>query len=96
MKIWPSTLTPEREAQLIDKIAGSIVDRHMEAPAILFLESIKPLSFVAGQLGVVYLGQLTSFLGPWSQEGLALFQKRENVERLLQRIEELSRERQKK
>jgi len=95
MNIQPYTLTPEREEQLIDKIAKTVVDRHMEAPTILFLESVKPLSFVAGQIGTVYLSPLTSLLGSWSEEGLALLRKRENAERLLRKIEELSKEKKK-
>jgi len=90
MTLKPYPLTPEREKELIDQIAKRVVDHHMETPAILFLESFKPLSFVAGQFGRVYLGPLTPLLGSWSEEGLALLQKKENVDRLLRRIEELS------
>jgi hypothetical protein len=96
MTLKPYPLTPEREKELIDKIAKRIVDHHMETPTILFLESFKPLSFVAGQFGLVYLGPLTPLLGAWSEEGIALLQKKENVERLLKRIEELSDESPKK
>jgi hypothetical protein len=89
-------MSPEREKELIDKLATFVIDRHMETPAILFLESYKPLSFVAGQFGMFYLAPLMPLFGPWSKEGIALLQKRENVERLIQRIEELSEERRKK
>jgi hypothetical protein len=92
----PYLLSSERETELIDKIAKRVADHYMETPTILFLESFKPLSFVAAQFGMVYLGPLTSLLGSWSEDGLALLQKKENVERLLQRIEELSLERGKK
>jgi len=90
MTLKPYPLTPEREEELIDKIARRVVNHHMETPTILFLESFKPLSSVAGQLGLVYLGPLTPLLGSWSEEGMALLQKKENLERLLRRIEELS------
>ncbi len=83
-------ISPEREKELIDKIARFITDRHMQTPAILFLESFKPLSFVVGQFGMAYLGPFIPFFGRWGNEGLTLLQKRENVEQLLQRIEELS------
>ena len=92
MTLKPYPLTPERETELIEKIAKRVVDHHMETPTILFLETFKPLSFVASQFGTVYLGPLTPLLGAWSEEGLALLQKKENVERLLQKIEELSLE----
>lgn len=83
-------MTPEREAELIKEIAKRVVDHHLETPTILFLETMKPLSFVASQFGSVYLGPLTPLLGGWSEDGLALLQKNENIERLLQKIEELS------
>ena len=90
MTLKPYPLTPEREMELIEKIAKRVVDHHMETPTLLFLETFKPLSFVASQFGIVYLGPLTPLFGSWSEEGLALLQKRENVERLLRKIEELS------
>jgi hypothetical protein len=96
MSLNPYPLTPEREQELIDQIAKRVIEHHMETPAILFLETFRPLSFVAAQFGTVYLGPLTPLLGSWSEEGLALLQKRENVERLLRRIEELSLETSKK
>ena len=89
-------ISPEREKELIDKMARFITDRHMQTPAIIFLESLKPLSFVIGQFGMAYLSPFTPFFGRWGNEGLILIQKRENVERLLQRIEELSRNQDKK
>ena len=89
-------MSPEREKELIDKLARFVIDRHMETPAVLFLESYKPLSFIAGQFGMAYLSPLMPLFGPWSKEGLALLQKRENVEKVIKRIEELSEERTKK
>jgi len=92
MTLRPYPLTPERETELIEKIAKRVVNHRMETPAILFLETFRPLSFVASQFGTVYLGPLTPLLGSWSEEGLALLQKRENIERLIRKIEELSQE----
>ncbi len=85
----PFELSPERQKELIDKIAKYIVDYRMETPAILFLESVKPLAFVGGQLATFYLAPFLPLVGRWGEEAIALLQSRENVERLLQRIEEL-------
>ena len=49
-------LTEEEEQKLIDNIAKVIVDKGLEAPAIMFLETAKPLSFIVSQLAIVVLG----------------------------------------
>lgn len=83
-------LTPD-ERELIRRIAQKIVDRGMTVPAILFFESVKPLSYLGSQALV--------FLEPFMQAVLKnmndynlfrkMMEKRDNVERLLQKIEEL-------
>ncbi|KPV64657.1 MAG: hypothetical protein AOA65_0872 [Candidatus Bathyarchaeota archaeon BA1] len=92
MVVPPVSLSPEREKELIDKIAKYIVDYGMETPAILFLESVKPLAFVGGQLTLFYLAPFLPLVGRWGEEAITLLQSRENVERLLQRVEELIKE----
>ena len=82
-------LTQEREKELIEKISNYIVDNHMETPAILFLESMKPLAYIGGQMAILYLTPFLDILDKWSEEGIALFQKRENIELILKKIEEI-------
>ena len=48
-------LTPERKKELIDKIANEIVKRGLETPAIMFLETIKPLSWIGAELSIAYV-----------------------------------------
>lgn len=86
-------LTPE-EQEIFRKIAQKVVDWNMTVPAILFLESVKPLNYLGSQTMVFFEPFVTAiFSAPVSVREYNLFrqmmEKRENVERLLQKIEEL-------
>lgn len=84
-------LTDQEEEALIDKAAEQIVKRRMEVPAVLFLEMHKPLSFVASQAAVVFAPFIVPLMGyENAQNYTRLFQKRENVERLIRRIETMA------
>jgi len=85
---------PEGKDELIERIAKRIVSMRLEVPAILFLEVNKPLGFIAGQSVLLASGILGPILGFSRMEEFAEFLgNRERVEELIQRIEELSRER---
>lgn len=94
MDDWDVELTPERRDALIDQVAGQIVRRRMETPAILFLEMNKPVSFIASQ-GMVALSPFVAPFVGFQNVRLAsrLFEDRQNVERLIRRIEDLAAER---
>ncbi|UCH78750.1 MAG: hypothetical protein JSU81_02025 [Candidatus Coatesbacteria bacterium] len=82
-------LSPERRDELIAKIARAIVERNLTAPAIFFLESSKPLSFVGSQV-MVFLDPLVRSIfnvRGYNDVRLAL-EERENVDRLLRTIEQ--------
>lgn len=85
-------LTPQQEEELIENLAQFIVKRKMETPAILFLETLKPLSFVGSTFAMIYVVPFLDIYGMNINQYALLFQKRENVERLLQRIEALIEE----
>ena len=67
----------------------------MEGPAIILLETSKPRSFIGSQLGRVYLAPLLPLLkedlGIPTEKILYVFEKRENIESLLQLIEKKSK-----
>lgn len=80
----------EDQKVLIDKVAKKIVDRGMSVPAILFLESVKPLSFLGSQLLVFLNPMIQAVLNLKEYDELTkMLEERENVERLIVRIEEL-------
>ena len=83
-------LTDEEEEKLIGNIAKSVVDYGLEAPAIMFLEVCRPLSFIASQLAIVVLGPLQWLFQSEGAKYTGLFMKRDNVGRIIERIEKLS------
>ncbi|MFN4178910.1 MAG: hypothetical protein ACK4I8_01230 [Armatimonadota bacterium] len=85
----------ERHAeQLLEKAARIVVERGMEVPAILFLEMHKPLANLIGHAVWVTLPVWALFFGVATTNALgALLSDPERIERLIQRIEELSAER---
>lgn len=89
----PDPLTPEEDA-LLDKIAAQIVKRGMVAPAILFLESIRPMNFVASQ-AMAFFGPFAGILfNPAEFDTLReLLERRESIEHILSRIERHDQER---
>jgi|YelNatPaOPRAMG01_1025707.scaffolds.fasta_scaffold66240_3 hypothetical protein len=86
------TFDPSYDAgSLIEIVARKVVERRLEVPAVFFLEMNKPLSFIVGQSLLVAMPFLAPLLGLQRVEQLSiLLQDRENVDRLIQRIEELS------
>lgn len=84
------TESPVENAEaLLDKLARFVVDRGMEAPAILFLEMHKPLSFLAGQSTLLAAPLLAPFLGMDRLRDLsALLSEPDGIENLLRRIED--------
>ena len=97
--VYGVPLTPEREKELIEKIATWTVKYSMEMPTILFLQSVKPIGRTVGALGVFYgsafMG-ITPGISQYGQEAVSLFDNPDNVEKIIGRVEELSLEKQKK
>lgn len=86
--LWKDELTEEETEKLIEQAAGEIERRRLEVPAVLMLEMHKPLSFVGSQTSVMFAPFIAPFLGfDFVNNYSRLFANRENVERLLQRIE---------
>jgi hypothetical protein len=83
----------ERALELIEKIAVFIAKRRMGAPAILFIESVKPLNFLGSQI-MHFLSPFANviFTGTEFDEVAIMFEDRENVEILLKRIDVLDEE----
>jgi hypothetical protein len=91
------TPAPNRELtddELIERTAKEVVQRRLAAPAVFLLESSKPLSFIASQ-GLVFLGPFidAAFEVPQYDAFCRMIERRDNVEKLARRIEELEDER---
>ncbi len=80
--------SPERQAELLAKISDQIVKRKLTVPAIMFLESVKPLSFIGSQALVFLQPIVQAVLNRKEYDELTLMmENRENVEKLLCEIE---------
>ncbi len=104
----PDPTPPEdlTDQQIFDRLATWVVARRLTAPAILFLESHRPLSFLGSQAMVaaspivhVFEPFLQGFAGPGYSHAIyrrfaELLENRDNVERLIVTIERESQEEQ--
>jgi hypothetical protein len=81
------------DEELIDAVAKRVVRMGLAVPAVFFLESTKPLSFVGSQVLVFLQPFVEAFLTIRNyQRFAALMEDRENIERLIQRVEALDEE----
>jgi hypothetical protein len=95
MSDWYAEIEPEERDRVIENIAQAVAKRGMETPAIIFLEMHKPISFFASQGMIVSSPFLAPLIGLDNLRIAArLFEKRDNVELLIRRIEELAVEKQ--
>ena len=87
---WDAELKEEEREELIDSLAQKVHRRGLHTPTILFLEMNKPLTFLASQSMILGSGFLAPLFGPQKVQRISkFFETRENVERLIRRIEEL-------
>jgi len=83
-----SSLLPQEDA-LLDKLARKVVEKGMSVPAILFLESIKPLNFIGSQVLVFFEPMVQTLFNFKDYDTFRTsLEKRESVEILLLKIEE--------
>ena len=80
----------DKETELINKVAEKILDSGMEAGAIFFLNALKPVYFIGGELGHFFLAPYLVLLEGKGDEYLDTFEKRENIQKLITKVEELS------
>jgi hypothetical protein len=73
----------EGSHELIERVARRIEQRGLVAPAVLFLETMKPLSFLGGQM--LYLAE--PILGQSAADYACLLEDAGSVDRLLARLE---------
>jgi hypothetical protein len=91
-KIEKTPLTPEQEV-ILDKIAKKVVYWRMTTPAILFLESVKPMNYLGSQMLVFFEPFVQALFNVKEyNEFIKIMEERENVERLLLKIEKFDGE----
>ncbi len=79
----------EHQKELVRKLADRIVRLRMTTPAILFLESVRPLNYVGSQVMVFFAPVVRGFFGmPEWDEFRIILEHRESIAYLCDRIEE--------
>ena len=83
-------VSKERTAELIEKVAMFFAERRLGAPALLFLESFRPLNFIGSQI-MYFLTPFANvlFANREFEEFAAIMGERENIQLLIKRIDEL-------
>lgn len=84
-------MTDERRSQLIESICQKVAQYGMITPAIFFLEMNKPLSYIGSQ-AMHFFSPIVSVLFATFEEYAYFFEDRQNVERLIVRLEQVSSE----
>ena len=83
----PEPLSADDQA-LLDRVAARVVELRMEVPAILALETSKPLTVVASQTLIFFEPMIQSlFRFSDYRRFAALVERRDVMEALIQRIE---------
>ena len=78
----------ENETAVMDKLAAKVVEWNMTTPAIIFLESMRPLNFIGSQVMVFFEPMIQSFFSFKDYDTMrTALEKRESIEILLQSIE---------
>ena len=83
----------EEEKKLLERLAKGIVSRHLSAPAIMFLEPMKPLNFIGSQAMAFFRPIISAVFPIDSYERIEkILEKREGIEWMLIKIEEFENE----
>jgi hypothetical protein len=87
MAFEPRSFAPE-DVALLERVAARVVELHLEVPAVLTLESVRPLSFVAGQAMLFFQPMVQALLRFGDYRRFAeLLERRESLELLTSLIE---------
>lgn len=86
----------KEDKKLLGKLAQTVVSRRLTAPAILFLETSKPLSFIGSQFLVAIQPFIQAVFNFNQYDRIVqLLEDRENVELFIQLIESMEAEKHK-
>lgn len=96
-KGWANAFAPSHgpltgeDRALLDKIADAVIRRGMETPAILFLQSVRPLNGLGSQAMVFLRPFLTSLLKEATYDRITeILERREGLTALVEAIESRS------
>ena len=80
---------PKEQVEVLDKLARAVVRRGMTVPAILFLESVKPLNYIGSQVMVFFEPIVQTVFNFKDYELIReALERRDTIEKLVLLIEE--------
>ena len=84
----------ELQLQALDRVAREVVERQMAAPVLMFLESVRPLNWVASQL-MLFLEPFYAWILGYKEliDLRRALAKRESIGILIDKIEQYEQER---
>ena len=89
-------VTPEEEDEMIKKIAQKIHSTGLDVVAIFTFEGVKPVSHIGAMMGRLFVSPFLLVFGKEieanGEKFLQVFEKRDNVEKLIKAVEELVQE----
>jgi len=79
---------PQEEDAVLEKLALKVIQWRMAMPAILFLESVKPLNYIGAQAMVFFEPMVQTVFNFKDYDTFrTAMERRENIENLIQKIE---------
>lgn len=82
------TVFSEEETALLNKVADAVVKRRLTAPALMFLESVRPLNFLGSQVMVFFQPIVSLAISIKEMEMLAqILERRRSIPFLIEIIE---------
>lgn len=80
---------PDEEEAVLTKLARKVVDKGMTVPAIVFLESVKPLNFIGSQVLIFFEPIVQTIFNFKDYNAFrSALEKRESIEFIITRIED--------
>ena len=84
----------QRQQEIIEKLATWIDRKRLHLPAIMFLESVKPLNYLGSQVLVFFYPFVTAFLNSKDyKEFQQLLEYRESIGYIIEAIEKKEKQR---
>jgi len=80
---------------MIDHVARYFVDNDLDSIGILFLNNFKSLGYIGSQFAIGTLSPFLMLFGNYEKSGyqlIRLFENKENIEELIERVKELKEE----
>ena len=91
---WDIEIDTDEEDRIIRKVAEKIHERGLNTVGMILFESLKPLSYFGAQMGHFlvspYLSMLGDDFGFTGGKLLRIFEKRENLEKLVNTLDKLA------